>query len=128
MISWLQEASLVGLRPGTPEFFAAQKALILKRPLLKRNYDEWYRRLLIDAHSAPPGIILELGSGGSYLKDLDPNIVTSDVVDNVADQVIDARRLPFPDNSLRALVLTHVLHHIPDVAAFFREARRALVP
>jgi SAM-dependent methyltransferase len=129
MLNWLKEPSLEGLAPGSLEFFAAQKALILGRPLLKRNYDDWYRRLLEDARSVPAnGVILELGSGASYLKQLEPAIVTSDVVPNVADQVIDARTLPFADESLRALLLTHVFHHIPDVDAFFKEAQRALVP
>ncbi len=129
MLSFLKERSLDGLKPGSPEFFAVQKSLILSRPLLKRCYDDWYRRLLEDARSAPPGgAILELGSGGSYLKDLEPGIVTSDVVPDVADQVIDARQLPFPDASLRALLLTHVFHHIPDVDAFFGEAQRTLIP
>lgn len=129
MLNWLKEPSLDGLAPGSPEFFATQKALILGRSLLKRNYDAWYRRLLEDARSAPAnGVILELGSGASYLKHLEPAIVTSDVVPNVADQVIDARSLPFADESLRALLLTHVFHHIPDVDAFFKEAQRALVP
>ena len=129
MPSLLKEPSLLGLTPGSPEFFAAQKKLILERPLLKRSYDDWYARLLRDARSAPPtGQILELGSGGSYLKDLEPGIITSDVISNVADLVVDARKLPFPDGSLRALLLTHVFHHIPDVAAFFKEAERALIP
>jgi SAM-dependent methyltransferase len=129
MLSCLKEPSLQGLDPGSPEYFTTQKALILGRPLLKQNYDDWYRRLLEDARSAPAnGIILELGSGGSYLKSLEPAIVTSDVVPNVADHVVDARRLPFADESLRALVLTHVFHHIPDVDAFFQEAQRALIP
>lgn len=127
MLGWLKEPSLLGLRPGSPEFFTAQKRLLLTRPLLKRAYDDWYRRQLEDAGSAPPGIILELGSGGSYLKDLEPAIVTSDVVPNVADRVIDARQLPFETASLRAVLLTHVFHHIPDVDAFLREAERALV-
>jgi SAM-dependent methyltransferase len=129
MLSCLKEPSLEGLNPGSLEFFAAQKALILGRPLLKRNYDDWYRRLLEDARSAPAsGVILELGSGGSYLKSLEPGIVTSDVGPNVADRVIDARKLPFADESLRALLLTHVFHHIPDVDAFFKEAQRTLIP
>src|SRR5262249_18030519 len=51
-----------------------------------------------------------------------------DVVPNVAEQVVDARALPFGDRALRALLLSHVFHHIPDVDAFFREAERALVP
>jgi SAM-dependent methyltransferase len=129
MLAWLRERSLEGLQPGSPEFFAAQKAIILSRPLLKRCYDDWYARMLRDARSAPqPGVIVELGSGGSYLKDLEPSIVTSDVVENVADHVIDARELPFADNSVRALLLTHVFHHIPDADAFLREAQRVLVP
>ena len=129
MLAWLKEPSLTGLRPGSLEFFAAQKAIILKRPLLKWCYDEWYERLLRDVRSAPPpGIILELGSGGSYLKDREPSIITSDVVEKVADRVIDARQMPFADDSVRALLLTHVFHHIPDVDAFFKEAQRVLVP
>src|SRR6266436_8683244 len=129
MLSWLKEKSLHGFQPGSPEFFALQKALILKRPLLKRCYDDWYRRLLEDARSVPPGgVIVELGSGGGYLKDLEPSAITSDVVPLVADRVIDARDLPFENQSIRALLLIHVFHHIPDVEAFFREAERALVP
>lgn len=129
MLGFLKEPSLQGLRVGSAEFFARQKAIILERPLLKRCYDDWYGRMLADVSSVPvPGALVELGSGGSYLKDLEPAIITSDVVDGVADRVIDARQLPFPDASLRALLLTHVLHHIPDLEAFFREAQRALVP
>jgi len=129
MLAWLKESSLQGLSPGSPEFFARQKALIHQRPLLKHAYDDWYRRLLADAATVKtPGVLLELGSGGSYLKSLEPAIITSDVVDHVADRVIDARQLPFADNSVRALFLTHVFHHIPDVEVFFKEAERVLVP
>src|SRR5262245_15767510 len=125
MLSWLKEPSLQAHPPGSLEFFSIQKNLILKRPLLKRNYDDWYRRLLEDARSAPSGgVLVELGSGGSYLKDLEPSIITSDVSPDIAERVIDARTLPFANESIRALLLTHVLHHIPDVAAFFREAER----
>lgn len=128
-LAFLKEPQLLGLHPGSPQFFAIQKKVLLERPLMKRCYDEWYRRLLADARSAPPGgLFVELGSGGSYLKDLEPTLVTSDVVPDVADKVIDARNLPFEDASVRALLLTHVFHHIPDVAAFLREAERVLVP
>jgi SAM-dependent methyltransferase len=42
--------------------------------------------------------------------------------------VIDGRRLPFPDGSVKALLLTHVFHHIPDVSLFLEEASRVLMP
>ncbi len=129
MLIWLREPRLKGLTPGSPAFFEVQRRLILNRPLIKRCYDDWYRRLLGDAHSAPEGgAIVELGSGGSYLKSLEPALVTSDVVPGIAERVVDGRRLPFADGSVRALLMTHVFHHIPDVDAFFKEAQRALVP
>src|ERR1700733_11010636 len=128
MITWLRERSLRRLKPGSSEFFVLQKKFILNRPLVERCYDGWYARLLRDADSVPQtGVILELGSGGSYLKSVRPNIVSSDVVENVADCVVDGRHLPFADNSIQALFLTHVFHHIPDVSAFLKEAERTLV-
>jgi SAM-dependent methyltransferase len=129
VIGCLKEPSLRGLQPGSPQFFAVQRKLILHRSLLKRHYDDWNRRLLADAMSAPSGgTIVELGSGGSYLKDIAPAIVTSDVVPDAAQLVVDARALPFPDHSIRALLMVHVFHHIADVRAFVREAERTLIP
>jgi SAM-dependent methyltransferase len=42
--------------------------------------------------------------------------------------VIDARALPFEDASLRAIVMTNVFHHIPEVELFVSEAQRVLKP
>jgi len=126
---FFHSSSLTPLTVGSREYFAAQRKLILSRRALKWCYDQWYARLIADVRSAPPGgIVLELGSGGSYLKQIEPSIVTSDVTAGVADTVIDGRCLPFADRSISALLLTHVLHHIPDVDRFFREADRTLMP
>lgn len=126
------EGALSQAAPGSRDWFGNQRNLIFSRPLLKACYDEWYRLMLNDALMAPVGHSgvsrLELGSGGSYLKELDPSIITSDVVEGVADRVIDARALPFPDRSLSTIFMTHALHHIPDVDKFLREADRTLVP
>ncbi len=129
MPSLLQEPSLTHLKVGSPEFFQRQKELIQERPLLRSCYAEWYGKLLDDVRSVPTqGLLLELGSGGSGLKELEPAFITSDVVPDVAERVIDGCDLPFEDSSLQAIALTHVLHHIPDLEAFFREAARTLVP
>ena len=45
MMLWLRDRSIKKLWPGSPEFFAVQKALILNRPLVKRCYEGWYARL-----------------------------------------------------------------------------------
>lgn len=126
-----EDRRLAGLDIGSRERVRAQRQLIAAKPLIKRAYDLWYKRLLQDADSvaAPAGArVLELGSGASYLKDLRPDIITSDVISGVADMVVDGRRLPFADASLKAIVMSHVFHHLPDVEAFLREADRTLVP
>lgn len=129
MSDFLREPSLIGVPVGSPEFFEIQKQFIEKRPLLKRCYDEWYQCLIDDARSVPgEGELLELGSGGSCLKNREPGFITSDVVPDVSERVIDARELPFSDRSLKAIAATHVLHHVPDLEAFLREAVRTLVP
>ena len=128
----LTHPSLSGIGMGTREWFAAQREMIRSKPLIARCYGLWYCRLLKDADSVPAehrtGCVVELGSGSGYIKDLRPEIITSDVVPGVADMVIDGRQLPFPDESVQALFLTHVFHHIPDVERFFSEALRVLVP
>lgn len=73
---------------------------------------------------AAPGIILELGSGGGFLKEIIPQAKTSEVVPIPAiDLVCDAcSDLPFKDGELRAILLVDVLHHLPDTPAFFKIA------
>jgi SAM-dependent methyltransferase len=131
-MGWFAEPRLRGARPGTRSFFEIQRRIIQERPLLRGVYAQWYARLLADEASVPGGsertLLVELGSGGSWLKDLQPRVVTSDLVAGVADLIIDGRELPFADGSVRALFLTHVFHHIPDVERFLAEAERVLVP
>lgn len=38
------------------------------------------------------------------------------------------QEMPFDDASLRAILMTNVFHHIPNVARFLTEAERTLVP
>jgi SAM-dependent methyltransferase len=117
---------------GSSEWFRAQRSLVLSKPLIKRCYDLWYSLLLSDADSVHVGAraaaTVELGSGSSYVKSIRPSVITSDVTAGLVDLVLDGRALPFADESVRAIFLAHVFHHIPDVEAFFREALRVLVP
>src|SRR5580704_6091748 len=130
-MSLLSEPSLRGLKVGSPAFFAQQARLIRERPLLNYCYDIWYRKLLDDPSvrdSGPGAVLLELGSGGSLLKELEPRVITSDVAPEISERVIDARSLHFPDGSVDAIFMTHVFHHVPDVRKFLAEATRVLRP
>jgi SAM-dependent methyltransferase len=130
-MSLLSEPSLQGVPVGSPLFFSRQADLIRKRPLLAYCYKIWYQLLLDDpsVRKAGPGaILLELGSGGSQLKALEPRVITSDVAPGIAERVIDARSLPFTDGTVDAIFMTHVFHHIPDIRKFLAEATRVLRP
>jgi len=127
----ITDKRLRGLEMGSHPWFEAQRRMIQAKPLIRRCYDLWYQRLLADAATVPSSAglaIVELGSGSSYIKELRPSVITSDITPGVADMVIDGRELPFAEGSVGALLLTHVFHHIPDVSRFFQEALRVLAP
>lgn len=70
-----------------------------------------------------------MGSGGGFIKEFSPEIVTSDIIYHKGiDRKINANKLPFPDKTLRAIVGINVLHHIPKIEKFFYEAVRTLNP
>lgn len=128
-MSIITHPRIANMKIGSPEWFSAQREMIRAKPAVRRCYDLWYALLRADVASvAEDGLIVELGSGSSYIKEVLPEVITSDVVPGPVDMIIDGRRLPFPDASVRALLLTHVFHHIPDVRRFFLEAERVLVP
>ena len=109
--------------PATTEL---RKQIIASKPFLKAIYDEWYQTL---ADELPPidGKVLELGSGGGYCSDFIPGLITSEAFPcSTVQMVVDAQRMPFEDGTLRAIVMTNVMHHIPNVREFLKEATRCL--
>ena len=125
---WLAHPLTRGLDPDDPATTAVRRRVIEGKPFLRKIYLEWYDRLR-RALPAVEGRILELGSGAGFFRELCPEAITSELfVCPGIESVIDARELPFPDRSLRAIVMTDVMHHIPEPARFLGEAERALVP
>lgn len=102
--------------------------LILSNTYLKNTYEEWYS-YLINALPKMEGDILEIGSGGGFLKQILPQVITSDILDlDYCDMCFSAEELPFQDGSLSAILMVNVLHHIPNPQQFFLEAERCLEP
>lgn len=109
-----------------PRTTAFRKSHLSRAGYLRCLYQDWYRAILRQM-PARSGEILELGSGGGFFREMLPGLITSDVLPVPGvDRQIDACHLPFADQSLRAIVGTNVLHHFPDLRAFFREAQRTL--
>lgn len=114
-----------GLDVDDPRTTLLRREIIQKKAFLNQIYREWYGRL---ADSIRPNArFLELGSGAGFFRKFVSSLITSELFSTPGvDRIVDAHQLPFSDGALDGIVMTDVLHHIPDVARFFREATRCI--
>jgi SAM-dependent methyltransferase len=117
-----------GLDLDDPRTTLLRRSIIQNKPFLRQLYAEWYAEMAsaIPSGDAPT---LELGSGAGFFAESIPGLITSDVflIPDVS-LVLDGQALPFRTASLRAIAMSEVLHHIPDVEQFFAEASRCVRP
>ena len=107
---------------------AEQERAWNERPLVRRQYGEWYR-LIVEALAEVGRPTIELGSGIGKLREHKPDVVTTDIEPTPwADRVVDAEALPYSDGEVGNLVLLDVFHHLADPARFLDEACRVLAP
>lgn len=126
--SWLAHPLTRNLDLNDPLMTHRRRAIIQQKPFLKAIYHEWYTAL---TNAIPPGHepILELGSGAGFLNEYLPDLITSEIFPcpNI-HAVLSGHDLPFANASLRAIVMTDVLHHIPQPRRFFHEVTRCVRP
>jgi len=109
-----------------PQTTAARQLLLKRTGYLRSLYECWYQQIIACLPDMP-GQTLELGSGGGFLAERIPGLRTSDVMPIPGVELtVDARELPFETGSLRAIVGTNVLHHVPNIERFLAEAQRVL--
>lgn len=112
--------------PSAREKLTALRQAWERKPVLRRLYREYYRR--IEA-SLPPDArrIVELGSGSGNIKSDFPAVISTDLVAcDWLDAVLDAHAMPFPNGQIDAFVAVDVLHHLARPLRFFCEAERCL--
>jgi SAM-dependent methyltransferase len=126
MKHFLKHPLALNLNLDSQDAPSVHSQIIRSKPFLQKIYHEWYQSILLNLPDQS-GRILELGSGGGYLKDFFPDIITSDIQQNKnVDIILDGRYLPFSASSLDAIVMVDVFHHLPDVDRFLQESMRCL--
>jgi len=110
-----------------PQTTLLHSQIIQKKPLLRRLYTDFYRRLKEAAGPTEGKKLVEIGSGPGFIKQVIPNVITSDILELPGlDRVFSASDMPFEDESIDGIVMFDVLHHLSRPADFFSEANRCL--
>jgi SAM-dependent methyltransferase len=100
------------------------RAIWRKKKALRQLYRDYLRQLI---ESCPDGRILEIGGGTAHIKELRPDIISTDILSFPGiDVVSDAHRLPFGDRAFSGIVMLDVLHHMERPVDFLQEAARLL--
>ena len=117
-----------GLDIDDPRCTELRRSLIRNKSFLRQIYQEWYEAIaaLLPLDKDP---VLELGSGGGFLVKFIPKLITSEIFySSHVKMVLDGSGLPFVNESLSGIVMTDVLHHLPQPRQFFTEASRCVRP
>jgi SAM-dependent methyltransferase len=126
--TWLVHPLTSGLLVDDPETTQLRRQIIREKKFLRLIYEEWYGSM-VAALPGGPEPVLELGAGAGFLQELLPGLITSEVFWLPGVRlVLDGQELPLASGSLRGIVMTNVLHHLPRVRRFFAEASRCLKP
>jgi len=113
-----------------PSATVIHSQIIRQKSFLSKVYRGFYRRL---KRGLGPlngdSVVIELGSGGGFIKEVIPSVITSDILQvPVVDLCFSGQYLPFARESVDAFVMIDVFHHVKDPRAFLSELDRSLKP
>lgn len=111
----------------SPERTIFHNRIIRNKLFLRKLYEEWYEEFSKTLPQLPDRKIIELGSGGGFLKEVIPSVLCTDILDlPFNDLNFSALDMPFENNSLSAVFMIDTFHHIPDATQFLKEVDRVL--
>jgi SAM-dependent methyltransferase len=100
--------------------------MIREKIFLRRIYEEWYASI-VPALPIGNESVLEIGSGAGFLNEIIPDVITSEVFwCSDVNVIMDGCEIPFANDTLKGIVMTDVLHHLPKPRLFFSEAARCV--
>ncbi len=105
------------------------REIILRKKFLKNLYKEWYLMFKSRLEGVPEGKFIEIGSGGGFIKEYIPQVITSDITQFPwTDETYSALNIPYADNTASAIFMIDTFHHLPDARKFLSEVNRILKP
>lgn len=104
-----------------------REKIIKEKKFLKSVYENFYQIFKDLSENLPEGKKIEIGSGGGFLKEILPDLITSDVINLPnCDFQFPAEKIPFPANSASVFYLLNVFHHLKNPKKALQEMERCL--
>lgn len=128
IIDWLKLSETEGIKDlDNPSVTALHSGIISRKGFLKRIYTDYYREFKAAIGVLDNGSLVELGSGGGFIKQIVPGVITSDisVVEGI-DLCLSGECMPFRSNVVDGLFMLNTLHHIKKPGLFLEELTRVL--
>lgn len=112
----------------SPERSMAHGEIIKQKYFLRKLYQEWYSIFTQEIEVLPDGLLIELGSGGGFFKEIEPKVICTDIIDLPSnDMTFSALDMPFKNQSVGGIFMIDTMHHLPDSEQFLKEASRVLL-
>ena len=109
------------------EFINKNQEYWNRKPLLRTLYGDFYRQISTHLSRLPDGKIVELGSGLGNIHEVIPDCIRTDLFPNPwIDQIENAYKLSFADETVSDLILTDVFHHLKYPGTALNELHRVL--
>lgn len=98
-----------------------------RKPILRTAYMDMYRLAANQLSSLPDSKIVELGSGMGHIREVIPNAIRTELFPYPwIDQIENAYKLSFEDESVSDLISTDVFHHLKYPGTALNEFSRVL--
>lgn len=128
LLSFLRLPYMNEMDLDDPQTTAIRSKIIKEKLFLRNLYTQFYLTFKNSLSGLPKKRkLVELGSGGGFLKDIIPDVITSDVFKLPGiDLKFSATKMPFKNESVDRFFMLNVIHHIQDPQLFFKEVDRCL--
>jgi SAM-dependent methyltransferase len=101
--------------------------IISSKKVLRKIYIDWYNSLKNLAKDNTKGKAIEIGSGSGFIKEVIPNVVTTEILNiETVDTICSVYSLPFESDSLDVVYMIDVLHHLQNPVKALNEILRVL--
>ena len=129
LLDWLKQPEARAIEDlDGHETVSAHAQTIRSKGFLRHLYSEFYNQISTAGGYDDRGVFVEVGSGGGFIKEVLPDVITSDVVlhDGI-DEVFAAESMPFANESVKGIFILNSFHHFSEPALVLGEFERVLL-